>query len=89
VAEFARVDDGVEAVREEDAGAPFLVCGRVVETEEGHWKQGLHKRETDSPDIILKGIDWTLGPDLQGEKRRENFSAFERLGQKSLPPTHF
>ena len=89
MAEFARVDDGVEAVREGDAGAPFLVCGRVVEAEEGHREQGLRKRETDSPDIILKGIDWTLGPDLQGEKRRENFSAFERLCQKSLPPSLF
>jgi hypothetical protein len=89
VADSASVGDRVKEGLKGDAGASF-VAGRGVErAEEGRIEQGLRKKETDSPDIILKGIDWTLGSDIQGEKRRENFSAFERHCQKSLPPSPF
>jgi len=51
--------------------------------------RGFAKKRNGLPGYNPKGIDWTLGSDIQGEKRRENFSAFERLCQNSLPPSLF
>ena len=89
MAEFTRLGDGVEEVLNGDADAPFVVGRGVLEAEEGRLEQGLHKRETDSPDIILKGIDWTLGSDIQGKEEREHASALERHCHRSLPSSLF
>jgi hypothetical protein len=68
VADSASVGDRVKEGLKGDPGASFVVGRRVVRAEERGVDQGLRKKEPNSPDIILKGIDWTLGSDIQGEK---------------------